>query len=266
MEQRLRLDVGGQVTTSAAVTAHRHDDVPIRGRLEQSTRRLAACSVAGAVLGLVVGGVGGRLAMLLLARLNPEVAGTVSDDGFVMGQFGLVDTANLLLVGFGLGVLGAAFYALLRGLMIGPLWFRRASISVGPAVVVGEMLVHTDGVDFTVLQPVELAIALFVLIPGLYALGLTVLAERWLRPGSWFQRAQVSRVAPCLLIWAVAFPALPALLALTLLWLGKQAAASTSWGSRLLSSPLGPWLARAALAVVFLLSAAALADDVAVLA
>jgi hypothetical protein len=203
--------------------------------------------------------------MLLLARLNPEATGTVSDDGFVMGQFGLVDTANLLLIGFGLGVLGAAFYALLRGLRIGPPWFRTASISLGPAVVVGEMLVHTDGVDFTVLQPVELAIGLFVLIPGLYALALTLLAERWLRPSSWFLRAPLSRVAPCLLVWAVAFPALPALLAVTVLWLVEGGVARTSWGSRLLASPVGPWLVRAALAVLFALSAVRLADDIAVL-
>ena len=37
---------------------------------------------AGALLGLLVGGVGSRLAMLLLARLNPEATGVISDDGF----------------------------------------------------------------------------------------------------------------------------------------------------------------------------------------
>jgi hypothetical protein len=145
---------------------------------------LCAVSLAGALAGLLVGGIGGRLAMLLLTRLDPQVAGTVSDDGFVMGQVTVLGTLNLLAVGVGLGVLGAVFYAVLRPLMVGPRWFQVLSTSLGPAVVVGEMLVHTDGVDFRLFAPVELAIALFVLLPGLYAAALTGLAERWLRPGS----------------------------------------------------------------------------------
>lgn len=54
--------------------------------------------LAGLLLGVLVGGVGGRLAMMLLARLNPRVAGVVSDDGFVMGQFTLTSTAVLLVI------------------------------------------------------------------------------------------------------------------------------------------------------------------------
>ena len=38
-------------------------------------RRLAAVTCAGAVLGLLVGGFGSRLALMLLANLNPQVAG-----------------------------------------------------------------------------------------------------------------------------------------------------------------------------------------------
>ena len=44
-----------------------------RASAEQAARRLAAITAVGGVLGLLVGGVGGRLAMMLLARLNPEV-------------------------------------------------------------------------------------------------------------------------------------------------------------------------------------------------
>ena len=41
----------------------------------ESARRLAAIVLVGAICGVLIGGVGGRLAMMLLARLNPEVAG-----------------------------------------------------------------------------------------------------------------------------------------------------------------------------------------------
>lgn len=113
-----------------------------------ATRQLAAVTAAGGLLGLLVGGVGGRLAMLLLARLNPDATGLVSDDRFIIGQL-TTESLNLLVDGTLLGVLGGGIYFVLRGLMIGPRWFQVLSISVGPAVVMGSQIVHTNGVDFT---------------------------------------------------------------------------------------------------------------------
>ena len=238
---------------------------PRRDRFAAVVRRFAAISLAGALTGLVVGGIGGRLAMLLLARLNPEVAGLVSDDGFVMGRFDLLATLNLLAAGTGLGLLGAAFYVVLRGLRTGPRWFQVLSLSVGPAVVVGEVLVHTDGVDFRLLEPVELGIALFVLIPGVYAAVLTLLAERWLRPGSWFQRTRTAKVAAVLVVWVLLFPLVPVLLVLAAGWFAQDVVRSTAQGGRLLAWRAWPWVARALLVVVFVRSAVTLADEIAVL-
>jgi hypothetical protein len=61
------------------------------------------------------------------------------------------------------------------------------SVALGAALPVGALIVHPDGVDFTLLEPVELAIALFILIPALYGLLLTVLVERRISPpaASW---------------------------------------------------------------------------------
>ncbi len=252
-------------TETAPVLAVRVPAPSRRDRLVLVVRRLAAVSLAGALAGLVVGGIGGRLAMLLLAQLNPQAAGVVSDDGFVIGRFDVLLTLNLLAAGTGLGLLGAAFYVVLRGLRIGPRWFQVLSLSVGPAVVVGELLVHTDGVDFRLLEPVELGIALFVLIPGVYAAVLTLLAERWLRPGSWFLRARPAKVAAVLLVWVLLFPLVPVLVALAGVWLAQDAVRATSTGGRVLSWPAWPWAARALLAAVFLVSATRLADDIAVL-
>ncbi len=69
-------------------------------------RRLAAVSWAGALLGLLVGGVGSRLGMMLLARLNPQATGVTSDDGFTMGQLS-PQSVNLLVVTTLIGVFGA---------------------------------------------------------------------------------------------------------------------------------------------------------------
>jgi hypothetical protein len=148
--------------------------------------RLALTVLAGLGLGIVVGGVVGRLAMYLLARLNPEATGVVSDDGFVMGQFTLSGTVNLLGAGAFLGVVGGVVYAAARHLTFGPPWWRALSVALGAGLPVGALVVHTDGVDFTLLEPVWLAVALFVLIPALYAVLLMLVVERFSRrPPSW---------------------------------------------------------------------------------
>jgi hypothetical protein len=210
-------------------------------------RRLAAVTWAGALLGLLVGGVGGRLAMMLLARLNPTTTGMLTDDGFTIGRltpatFGLLVFASLL------GVVGGGVYFVLRGLMIGPRWFQVLAVSAGAAVVMGGQIVHVGGVDFTFLDPVWLAVALFVAIPGVYAALLTVLAERWLAPDGRFATSAFWLAVVPLLLWAPALPVLGVLLAGLL---GFEAARRTRLGEAVLRHPASPWAARAGLAVVF---------------
>ncbi|MEO6204978.1 MAG: hypothetical protein ABIO67_06305 [Mycobacteriales bacterium] len=235
-------------------------DRNFRIRAHDALRTLAAISSAGALSGLLVGGVGGRLTMMLLARLNPEASGIRSDDGFIIGRFTFGNTLNLLAVGFALGLFGAAIYVLVRGLLIGPRWFQILSISVGPALVVGNLLVHTDGVDFTRIDPAVLAIALFVLLPGVYAVMLTVLAERWAGPDGWFRRSPMKQVAPTLLVWVLGFPLLPVLAVLVALWLARTALHRNPNTAASLGHPAGPWVLRAALAALFVTSVANLAS------
>ncbi len=109
-------------------------------------------------------GGGSRLGMMLLARLNPQATGVTSDDGFTMGQLS-PQSVNLLVVTTLIGVFGAGVYFLLRGAD------DRAAVVPDPLDLAGpggggrQPVVHADGVDFT-LDPVWLAIAMFVLIPG----------------------------------------------------------------------------------------------------
>jgi hypothetical protein len=221
-----------------------------------TARRLGAVTAAGALLGLVVGGVGGRLAMLVLARLNPDATGLTSDDGFTMGQF-TGATFNLLFVATVIGVVGGGIYFVLRGLMIGPRWFQVLSMSVGPAVVVGSQIVHTDGVDFT-LDPPLLAIAMFVLIPGIYAALLTLLAERWLRDDSLFATAPTRAAALPLLLWT---PIAPLLLALVAGLAAYEAIRRSPRGSAVMARPVWPRLARAGLTVIFAVALVDLIQD-----
>lgn len=229
-----------------------------RGVTAQAARRLAAITAVGGLLGLLVGGVGGRLAMMLLARLNPGVTGATSDDGFRIGQFTTADTMNLLLIGAGFGVLGAGVYAVVRGLRVGPHWFQVLSISAGPAVVVGAAIVHTDGVDFRLLSPPWLTIGLFVVLPGVYAALLTLFAEPLLGEHSWFADAPILLAAAPLALW---IPLAPLLGIFVLLWASGEGMRRTPHGATALGHPVMAWAARLGLAVIFVLGLVDLGRD-----
>jgi hypothetical protein len=146
-------------------------------------RRIFLGAAAGAVTGLVVGGIWGRLFMSVLAGLNPEDHGTLTDDGFAMGQFTVGGTINLLAAAITIGAFGGLVFLALRGLRFGPAWFRTTSIALGATIVVGSMLLHSDGVDFSRLEPIGLAVAMTLSMPLLYALGVAWLGDRWLGDG-----------------------------------------------------------------------------------
>ena len=146
-------------------------------------RRIFLGAAAGAAAGLVVGGIWGRAFMSVLAGLNPEDHGTLTDDGFAMGQFTVGGTINLLTAAIAIGAFGGLVFLVLRGLRFGPAWFRTVSITLGATIVVGSMLLHSDGVDFTRLEPIGLAVAMTLSMPLLYTLGITWLGDRWLGDG-----------------------------------------------------------------------------------
>ena len=103
---------------------------------------IAAASAAGALLGVLVGGVGGRLAMAVLAAKNPEDAGTLSDDGFTIGQFTLEGTVQLLGATLQAGLIAAMLYLALRPLRIGPSWLRIVCLTLGGVAVGGVVLIQ----------------------------------------------------------------------------------------------------------------------------
>ena len=165
--------------------------------------RLWVLVVAGVSTGVVVAGVGSRLAMFVLRLTSPErVRGLTSDDGFEIGRFTVSGTYNLLVLGAAVGVIGAAAYRAVSPWLLGPVWLRRCTVAAASGVVVGSMLVHDDGIDFHVLQPRWLAIGLFVALPAVFGAAMAVVVDRLAaggRPAGWR-----GWLVPVLLV--VAFP------------------------------------------------------------
>ena len=166
--------------------------------------------VGGIPAGVLLVGLGSRMAMLLLRVTSPDrVRGVTSDDGFTIGQVTAAGTYNLLLIGAVVGIIGAAAYRLVAPWLLGPSWFRRLSTGLAAAAVVGSMLVHADGIDFTLLQPTWLAIGLFVALPGLFGTLIGAAVDATSRLDSWTIRGRRRWMLP--LIAIACFP--PSLLA-----------------------------------------------------
>ena len=140
----------------------------------------------GAIVGVVIGGVGGRLAMFVL-RLgsNGSVRGLDTDDGFEIGQFTSA-TIFLLTVTAGLGgAAGIAYLAARNGL---PRRGRALIVGAFVAVVSGASTLDPYSLDFTILDPKPFAVASFILLPGVAAFVIAVVIERLLNLEPWSRR------------------------------------------------------------------------------
>ena len=139
----------------------------------------------------------------------------------------------------------------LRGLMIGPPWFRLLSISVGPGVVVGAMLVHTTGIDFRLLHSLWLTVGSFVLLPVVFCAAMHLIAERALSHGG------VRSMPLQVLGVTLSIVALPLTLVLCIGWLIARALR----GDDTLWTTAAAWVVRAMLAFVFVMAVIDLVSD-----
>lgn len=222
-------------------------------------RRLSAAILVGAAAGATIGGLGGRLAMRILFLTSDDgVKGVESDDGFDIGRFSYVDTAGLILVATFLGIVAAlAYFAVhpaLGGLGRGPVLL--AAVFFG--VVGGAVIVHRGGVDFTLLEPAWLAIAMFVVICTAFGATIALVLGDALADDGWPLRHGWRVLAPPFA--ALVFP--PALVA-AVVAVGVHAATSSLAGDGVarLARPLAVLLVGA----VFLVAAVDLVRDTAAL-
>ena len=170
----------------------------LRGDIIDSVWALVA---AGIPTGAAICGLGSRLLMLLLRLTSPEsVIGVTSDDGFTIGQVTPDGTYSLLMLGATFGIIAAAAYQWVSPWLIGPTWFRRLTVGLAAGAVVGSMLLHADGVDFTRLKPTWLTIASFIALPAAFGAAIGATVDKAKRNAAIGQRNQARW------LWVLAFP------------------------------------------------------------
>ena len=151
--------------------------IAARGLL-RSARALAACLLAGAAAGFLVGGIGGRLVMRILAVAEEGNRGITTDAGFVSGSFSLSGTIEL--VGFVTvftGFAGGVLYVIVRRWLPSRMRWRIPAWGL-LLLLFSRGFPIEDSFDFRVFGPAGLAVALFGVFPFLYAAAQVPLAER----------------------------------------------------------------------------------------
>ena len=224
--------------------------------LREPGATLGAGVSAGFLAGVLVGGVGGRLAMLALRLTSdPSLRGVPTDDGFTIGRVSL-QTLFLLGVTAGLGMAGGLFYLVVRRWIPSP--WRIPLMTLFFALVGGAGLIGPSAVDFSVLSPLPLAVALFVVIPAAYGALMPWIAERLLREDSILRRGRWAWIVGLVpLLFANIVGALVLLVALGLWAIGRSTPELVdAWRSKVVT-----WLGRAALVAVAVTSGSGLVRD-----
>jgi hypothetical protein len=203
-------------------------------RAVELARTMGGGALLGALSGLLVGGVLGRLAMRLLAVTSPAWAqGRMTDDQALVGTISLSGTLGLALVTTIAGALAGLIYLWVRRLLPRSRTGRVAGFGLFTGSVGGALFVHDHpSFDYTVLTPTWLAVLLFVALPLLYGLLVSWLVETLDRPGGWLRRRPAWSVTG-LGVLAVA-PVLPlvAPFALAAFVIGLSPRLRTVWYSR----------------------------------
>ncbi len=150
------------------------------GQVSALLRSLAGCVAAGVVVGLLVAGLGSRVVMRILALADADARGTFTENGNRVGDITVGGTLGLIgFVGIPSGVAAGLIVFLGRRWLPSRLVWRGLALSLVLLALLGGTVLDADNVDFRLLEPAGLAVALFGALFFLAGYALAPLADRW---------------------------------------------------------------------------------------
>lgn len=142
-------------------------------------RTIARGGFAGVVVGLIVGGIGGRIVMRLAALAVPGSTGAVTENGNRIGEITLGGTLGLAVLGLFVGLAAATIWVAVSPWIPG-LRLRRAVLAMPIAVALGAPgLIDGDNPDFSVLGHDPVVVAMLVVLVALFGF-LFAVVDQWL--------------------------------------------------------------------------------------
>lgn len=185
----------------------------------------------GALAGGLIGGIGGRLAMFVLRHTSSDLLdGALTDDGFEIGVV-TTDTLGLVAVATVLGAAGGVAYVMFRT-FASSRW-RVSAWGLACGTVGGSTIIRTEGIDFVLLDPLWLAVTMFVAIPVAGGAWTAHLVESVARSPRRWNRVAALGVLPLLPLLVFSFAFAVPLLVVVLLAARRaplRAGASRWWG------------------------------------
>ena len=146
---------------------------------ERIARMVIMGLLGGIAAGFLVGGIGGRLIMRILAMANDDIAGVITGNGNVSGEITAGGTLGLIIiVGLISGVVGGLVYVLIRRWLPGGGLLKGTVFGLVLLCFFGNILFDPDNVDFTLFSP-RLSVALFALLFPLYGVVASLFIERF---------------------------------------------------------------------------------------
>ncbi len=142
-------------------------------------RDIARGGISGAIVGIVVGGLGGRVVMRVVAILHPDAVGALTENGNRIGDITIGGTLSLVLFGLiSCGLAGALW------VIVSP-WTpshtgARALLTAGIAIAIGTpLLIIGRNPDFVILDHDPRVVSLLIALVGFIGLSIALLAG-WL--------------------------------------------------------------------------------------
>jgi hypothetical protein len=152
-------------------------------RIPALVREIAAGSLSGIVVGIVVGGLGSRLVMRLSAiAAGSGVQGMTTANGNRVGEITVGGTMALIIFAGGFaGIFGGLLYASVRPWLAPFARWRGLVFGLGLLGLAGSLILDAANSDFIVLRPPLLNVAMFAALFLIFGIAIAPMFDRTLR-------------------------------------------------------------------------------------
>ena len=152
-------------------------------RIPELVREIAAGSLSGIVVGIIVGGLGSRLVMRLSAiAAGSTMQGLTTSNGNRVGEITLAGTVALIFFGgVFAGLFGGLLYASLRPWLAPFRRWRGLIFGLGVLGLAGSLILDGANSDFIVLRPPLLNVAMFAALFPIFGVALAPVFDRTVR-------------------------------------------------------------------------------------